>query len=129
MQPISILLVEDDASLGAATLLLLQSYARRVTWTRDVSTAVAELCAQQTSPWDLMLLDLDLNGERGESVIQLAQRDACGIPPIVVVSAQPMEECQQRATLMGATAVLRKPARADQLIETVRRVVQTHQIN
>lgn len=124
MEAISILLVEDDASLGAATKLVLQSHARHVEWARDVDSAVAQLCEPSISPWDVLLLDLDLNGDLGESVIQLATRDACVIAPVVVVSAQPMAECQQRALAMGAHEVVRKPARPEDLIRSAQRAIK-----
>ena len=126
MEPISILLVEDDAALGAATQAMLERHLYQVSWAREVRTAVAHLRGARAASWDLMLLDLDLNGDAGESVLQLGRRENADIPPIIVVSAQPLDESQRRAAAMGALQVMRKPVGAEHLIQAVRRVVRTY---
>ena len=53
MKRISILLVEDDASLGAATLALLKHYEFNVSWATNVDEAVKQLCAPPETPLGL----------------------------------------------------------------------------
>jgi len=124
MKRISILLVEDDASVGAATVAMLEGCEVNVFWATDVHEAVKQLCTPPGPPWDLMMLDLDLNGDRGESVVSLAEEGGCKLPPIVIVSAQSESECRNSATEVGAREVLRKPLRVDQLILMVERVIK-----
>ena len=70
------------------------------------------------------MLDLDLNGDRGEAVVHLAEEGGCSIPPIVILSTQTESECHNSAREVGAREVLRKPLRIDQFIGTVEKMME-----
>jgi DNA-binding response OmpR family regulator len=113
----SILLVEDDESL--ATML-----ARHLS-AHDLPTRVAasaeegeRLLADGLRP-ALVLLDINLPGDSGWSILRSPAYAAAGSPRVVVVSATRIPSSRLRE--YGVAGYLPKPFAMDTLLETARR--------
>jgi len=74
----SILLVDDDAPLARSISEGLRLLGFEVSWVSDRAQAVATLCANHT--FDAVLLDLDLDGDRGEDVVAEVRATGGGLP-------------------------------------------------
>lgn len=104
----SVLVIEDNAS----NLALMQALiARRPQWRMVASRdGDAALHQARTEPPALILLDLNLPGRSGESVLAELRADAIlGKTPVVVVSADAVPETIERLRAAGANDYLTKP--------------------
>jgi DNA-binding response OmpR family regulator len=114
MKPHSILLLDDDAWTADTALEMLRFQGFRAEWAPTIADALQKLSAQT---FDLVLLDLDLGDERGESLIAEAEQNHVKLPPVLVVSAEASEEGKAAADRMGAIGFLRKPYVVRDLLE------------
>jgi len=113
---LSVLLVEDDATVAEVIVGLLVAAGHRA---RHVGNGLAALAELKSSDYDLALLDLDLPGIDG---LQLARTIRAGIAPklpMIAVTARSVgdEEAQIRAA--GMDALLRKPLTGAMLAEVM----------
>jgi DNA-binding response OmpR family regulator len=60
----------------------------------------------------IVLLDLQLGLQRGESLIEDLRREGALLPPLVIFSAQPMNELRNAAAMICAAGILQKPCDA-----------------
>ena len=60
----------------------------------------------------IVLLDLQLGQQRGESLIEDLRREGTRLPPLLIFSAQPMNELRHAATMISAAGILQKPCDA-----------------
>ncbi|MEI7036554.1 hybrid sensor histidine kinase/response regulator [Fulvimonas yonginensis] len=111
-----VLLVEDDAIVAAVIRGLLERRQHRVCYVANGLGALAELAQ---SPFDVLLLDLDLPGVDGFQIARLIrQREEPGQRlPIVAVTARSGGDEEARARDAGMDAFLRKPFTGEQLAE------------
>ena len=114
-----LLIVEDDETLAD----LLSAHLRA----RDYSVTVAptaelaqSLLARGPRP-DLVLLDINLPGETGWSVLRSAAFDAAGRPPVVVASAMAVSPARLRE--FDVAGYLPKPFAMDTLRSTLDRLL------
>ena len=121
MKAITVLLVEDDPALAAATTSLLEAHSYAVHWSSSIESASRQLELEHCC--DIVLLDLDLGRERGEMLIDRQRISGMPVPPIVIVSGQPESECREATSYTDAVAIVRKPYRAEELLGTIRRVL------
>jgi DNA-binding NarL/FixJ family response regulator len=84
----------------------------------DVSAALAEL---DRAPFDLIILDLDLPGRDGLSLLEELQRR--GGPPRIVLSGLPEEAFAVRCLKLGASAFLDKATGAGEILAAMRKVL------
>ena len=104
-----ILLVEDDPTVAAT---MVDTFALRGYQMSHVATAADALRAlRETHDFDVILLDLRLGEERGETVFEKLQLLAIKYPPVIILSAQPATELQLAAKKIYAATTLQKPAR------------------
>ena len=103
-----ILIVEDDAMLGVATAESLTLLGQTALIVPTVSAAFAALSV--THSFDVILLDLNLGEERGETIFQKLKLLRIKYPPIIILSAQPDAEVRIAADLVQAKQMLTKPA-------------------
>jgi CheY-like chemotaxis protein len=113
-----ILVIEDDGDVREALSEFLELYGYTVVCSENGRSALAEIRTRAVSP-ALILLDLLMPVMDGQTFLSRARQDQRikGVP-IVVVTAHPSVEAP------GASAVLRKPIKAERLLSTVRRFVR-----
>jgi two-component system KDP operon response regulator KdpE len=113
--PATILVIEDDASLGAALQATLKAAGYRPVRAR---TAAEGLRWYNHYTPDLVLLDLGLPDRDGLEVIgDLRQR---GSTPIIVLSAREAEAMKVQALDLGADDYVQKPFGVDELLARLR---------
>jgi two-component system KDP operon response regulator KdpE len=113
--PATILVVEDDASLGAALAATLKAAGYRPVRAR---TAAEGLRWYNHYAPDLVLLDLGLPDRDGLQVIE--ELRVRGATPIVVLSARDAEAMKVRALDLGADDYVQKPFGVDELLARLR---------
>jgi DNA-binding response OmpR family regulator len=118
----TVLLVEDDPTLGPLTADVLQFYGHTVYLVASVEEAIATLCA--ANDFDAVFLDLELGAERGESIVQEARRVSCALPEIIILSAQPMDQLHRVKSEIDACEVLQKPVSPRQLDAAIQRCAE-----
>ncbi len=118
-----IALVEDDESTGSAAREILQRSGFDVVWVKSSADAY-ELIADQENHIDAIVLDLNLAGERGETLIKRCEALRVLPPTMVITSGEPAEDCAFAMLDLGAAACLRKPYTADELIEALKQSLQ-----
>ncbi|QWT20471.1 response regulator [Bacillus sp. NP157] len=116
-----VLLVEDDAVVAEVIAGLLSQRGHDVTVLADGLVALAELAI---TPFDAMLLDLDLPVVDGFQVARMARRmERCAAMPIVAVTARSAGDELDAIRAAGMDALLRKPLTGDDLAAVLEAVV------
>lgn len=127
--PKCILVVEDDQAISDMLVMLLELEGYQVKQAETGSIALAMLAqqphAQVMEPCggarpDLVLLDLQLPGLEGDSVIRQAVERGVDVPPVIVVSAKRSESVHDAADRIGAAGVVLKPFQIDALLAAIR---------
>ncbi|MBN8946982.1 MAG: response regulator [Rhodanobacter sp.] len=111
-----IILVEDDAQLGAAIQRALERLAYTVSWLRDGREA---LIALRDETADLVLLDLGLPGKDGLDVLVEARRSHV-TTPVIVMTARDGLQARVHGLDAGADDYLIKPFHLDELCARIR---------
>jgi DNA-binding response OmpR family regulator len=115
----SVLLVEDDETLGGLLSAHLQARGYRVTVAPTAETAQT-LLSEGLHP-DIVLLDINLPGETGCSVLRSEAFQAAGRPPVVVASAMSVSPTRLRE--FGVAGYLPKPFALETLRSTIDRLL------
>jgi DNA-binding response OmpR family regulator len=115
----SVLLVEDDETLGGLLSAHLQARGYLVTVAPTAETAQA-LLSGGLHP-DIVLLDINLPGETGWSVLRSEAFQAAGRPPVVVASAMSVSPTRLRE--FGVVGYLPKPFALETLRSTIDRLL------
>ena len=115
-----ILLVEDDAMIGAAILAVLRGENYAVDWVRDGVAAEAATLAER---YDLVLLDLGLPKADGLTVLcsVRARRDTV---PVLVATARDAVGDRVAGLDAGADDYIVKPYDTDELLARVRALLR-----
>jgi two-component system response regulator QseB len=113
---VHIILVEDDAQLGAAIQRALERLAYTVSWLRDGREA---LIALRDETADLVLLDLGLPGKDGLEVLVEARRTRV-TTPVIVMTARDGLQARVHGLDAGADDYLIKPFHLDELCARIR---------
>ncbi len=114
-----LMIIEDDETLAD----LLSAHLRAHDYTVTVAPTAEEaqsLLVRRPRP-DLILLDINLPGETGWSVLRSAAFDAAGRPPVVVASAMAVSPARLRE--FGVAGYLPKPFAMDTLRSTLDRLL------
>jgi DNA-binding response OmpR family regulator len=114
-----VLLVEDDALLAGIVARYLEAHGHA---TRVVDTAEAAGTAIATDHPALVLIDVNLPGDTGWSVLRTPAMSAADAPPAVIVSAGTVSSRRLREA--GAAGFLPKPFPLETLLATVRRLTE-----
>jgi len=113
--PLSVLLVEDDATIAEVVTGLLQARGHTV---QAVSHGLAALTALALEHFDIALLDLDLPGMDGLSLA--SQLRAQGLTlPMLAVTARADGDAEALAHAAGFDGFLRKPVTGQMLAEAI----------
>lgn len=121
----TILIVEDDESIGRLLQTSLQQHDYKTIWAKDRQSAQREV---QTRSFDLILLDLGLPDGDGKELIQTLRSNLS--TPIIVVSARFDEHEIITCLDIGADDYVTKPFSTNQLLARVRsaqRRILSHQ--
>lgn len=118
---ISVLIIEDDPSVGHSMMDVLKTTGFAPTL---VTTADEAHDAMLDIDFDVILLDLQLGHERGESLIQSVRASGVSTPPIVILSAMPPAVAQVAFKQLGAAAVLGKDRDIHEIVRTIRLAAQ-----
>jgi len=115
-----VLLVEDDAMIGAALVERLEDDAYAVDWVTDAPAALHSL---DTHDYDVVLLDLGLPGMTGAQM--LARLRATGDDtPVIVVTARDEVDDRVSGLDLGADDYVVKPFEATELMARMRAVLR-----
>jgi DNA-binding response OmpR family regulator len=112
-----VLLIEDDAVLGAVTTNVLQYLDYDVTWSESANAGFDAL--MQNGSFAAVLLDLELGTDDGVALIWRLRSHGYELPPVIVYSGQPVNILQHAAREIGAVAILQKPCSAAQLAQAL----------
>jgi CheY-like chemotaxis protein len=118
-KPLSILLVEDNASMREVVELALRTAGHRVASQPDGREAIAALRAE---PVDLIITDVLMPKMDGVEFIQYVHQTWPEIPIIAMSGGGerlPVEYCLKTARTLGAAATLEKPFLGSQLLAAV----------
>ena len=113
-----ILLVEDDAMLGAAVQRALARSGHALDWVQDGRAAEAALAGD---PYDAVLLDLGLPDKSGLDVLRDLRRRGRDVP-VVILTAQDAVRDRVAGLDAGADDYLVKPFDLDELAARIRAV-------
>jgi len=115
-----VLLIEDDAMIGAAIQAALKDASYAADWVQNGQTALTTLACQH---YDLVLLDLGLPGKDGLAV--LADIRARGNPvALLIISARDGLDDRLRGLDGGADDYLLKPFEMAELLARMRAVLR-----
>lgn len=115
-QTMRILLVEDDGALGDGIQKGLKQYGYTVDWLTDGRTALSSI---KTETFDVILLDLNLPGLPGLSVLR--EMRAAGVTmPVLILTARHAIEDRIKGLDSGADDYLTKPFDLDELSARIR---------
>ena len=114
-----LLLIEDDEPLAGLLSAHLRAHGYAVI-VAPTAEAAQTLLAERAHP-DLILLDINLPGETGWSVLRSEAFEAAGRPPVVVASAMSVSPARLRE--FGVAGYLPKPFGLDTLRSTIERVI------
>jgi two-component system OmpR family response regulator len=115
-----VLLVEDDAMIGAAVQAALKDAAYAADWVRNGQTALTTLAAQH---YDLVLLDLGLPGKDGLAVLQTI-RSSQNAVPVLIITARDGLESRLSGLDGGADDYVVKPFQMAELLARMRAVLR-----
>jgi two-component system response regulator QseB len=116
-----VLLIEDDPALAAVTCDVLRYLGLNVDWAVSANDAYASLAHEHD--FDAVLLDLGLGISDGVSLINELKEAGHRLPPLLVLSAQPLEALRSAARITGAVAILAKPCSVDDLDRALKHVL------
>ena len=115
-----VLLVEDDDILSDILARHLTAHGHLVTVAPTAERAVTALSAGLRP--SIVLLDINLPGETGWSLLGCDALIAAGDPPVVVASAMAVSPARLRSS--GAAGFLPKPYPLDTLLDTIDRLAR-----
>lgn len=111
-----ILLVEDDPVLGRSLSLNFEMEGYRVTWARDLKSALA---ASEGEPPDLIVLDLELPDGSGLALCSRLREKGATLP-ILILTARGDEDSAVEGLSAGANDYVRKPFGNRELLARIR---------
>jgi CheY-like chemotaxis protein len=114
-RPLSLLLVEDDATVAEVIAGLLRAQGHRVA---HVGNGLAALTEVATGHFDLALLDLDLPGINGLDLARQLRSQGFA-QPLIAVTARADADAEPQASAAGFDRFLRKPVTGTMLREAM----------
>ena len=112
-----VLLVDDDAQLRRVTSRLLEQSGVGVLPVADGEEALRILSSGM--PFSAVLLDLNMPVVNGRDVLKFVQTMKQP-PPVVVFTSEETAELREELLALGAVAVVAKPFRGQDLVDTLR---------
>ena len=118
-----LLLVEDDAMIGAGVRAALRQDGYVVDWVQDGAAAEAALAAEPA--YALVLLDLGLPKKDGLALLEGLRRRGKRVP-VLVITARDAVADRVRGLDLGADDYLVKPFELDELGARIRALLRRH---
>ncbi len=115
-----VLLIEDDEPLAGLLSANLRAHGYEVTAAPSAEAAQSALLSGLRP--DIVLLDINLPGETGWSLLGCDALRAAGDPPVVVASAMAVSPSRLRTS--GAAGFLPKPYPLETLLDTIDRLAR-----
>ncbi|MFT4040913.1 MAG: response regulator transcription factor [Thermomicrobiales bacterium] len=115
-----VLLVEDDAMIGAAIQAALKDASYAADWVRNGETALHTL---RCHPYDLVLLDLGLPGKDGMEVLGALRARDNPIPLLIITARDGLDD-RLRGLDGGADDYVLKPFEMAELLARMRAVLR-----
>lgn len=113
-----LLLVEDDAMIGASVQIGLRQDGFSVDWVRDGEAAETALAA---NPYELLLLDLGLPRKSGDDVLKSLRRAGNDIPTLIITARDAVSD-RIAGLDRGGDDYIVKPFDLDELAARIRAV-------
>jgi signal transduction histidine kinase/CheY-like chemotaxis protein len=119
----TVLVVDDDASTRE---LLAQVIGREGARVETASSAAAAIDALRRQPYDVLIADIGMPGEDGNSLVRRVRAlpDAVGRIPAIALSAYTRVEDREAARRAGFTTFIGKPTTPEELLHAVRSLVR-----
>lgn len=117
-----ILLVDDHALVRRGVAQVLREDLPDVTIV-ERGTAQDAIEAAQTTPWDLVILDINLPDKSGLDALKDIKRTSPGLP-VLVLSLYPEAHYARRALKAGASGYLTKDTAPEEVTTAVKRILQ-----
>ena len=116
-----ILIVDDDKQIVLLLASRLKANKYEIVVAYDAMQAVAKAFTEKP---DLILLDIKMPGGSGISVMDnLSNSAETAITPVIVITAYPSPEIQQKVKEMGAVDFISKPFKAEDILPRIRRAL------
>ena len=118
---LNVLLIEDDRQIQYAMVEGLTDAGHVVSVAGTLPRAIEVLSHHHY--YDVVLLDLRLGDDRGEDIFLRLRAEGIEFPPVVIVSAQPVQEIRRVGGLIEAAAALQKPVTISEICYEMERAV------
>lgn len=118
----SVLVVDDDPGMLRAMMKVLAKEGMLVTGLSD-PTAVVKTLAEAEPQFDVVITDLRMPTFSGRGVLALAS--ALPKLPVIIITAFGGPQVEAQALQLGAFAFLEKPVAAAELVDVVKRAIET----
>jgi DNA-binding response OmpR family regulator len=116
-----ILIVDDDKQIVLLLASRLKANNYEIAVAYDALQAVAQAFSEKP---DLILLDMKMPAGSGVSVMDdLRNSTNTALIPVIVITAYPSTEIQQKVKEMGAVGFISKPFKAEDLLPRIRKVL------
>lgn len=116
-----ILIVDDDRQIVSLLASRLKANKYEIVVAYDAMQAVAKAFSEKP---DLILLDIKMPAGGGIAVIDnLRNSAATSIIPVMVITAYPSPEIQQKVIEMGAVDFISKPFKAEDVLSRIRKAL------
>jgi len=116
-----ILIVDDDKQIVLLLASRLKANKYEIVVAYDALQAVAKAFSEKP---DLILLDIKMPAGSGISVMDSLSNSAqTAVTPVIVITAYPSPEIQQKVKEMGAVDFISKPFKAEDVLLRIRRAL------
>lgn len=116
-----ILIVDDDQQIVLLLASRLKANKYEIAVAYDAMQAVAKAFSEEP---DLILLDIKMPAGGGISVMDsLRNSAATSVIPVIVITAYPNPEIQQKVLEMGAVDFISKPFKAEDVLSRIRKAL------
>lgn len=123
MNPLSILIIDDEESIRDLLGAILQHHGHKVS---VAATGRAALLLLGTETYDVMITDIIMPDMDGIEIIAAAKKLRAGLPIIAISGGGNLmssHDCLRMAKMIGARVVLAKPFNEKQLVEAIEQAV------